>query len=440
MKIRSRLIGIFTLFLFNALPGKAQDSAVLNSRDAIRIALENNLDIRIVQEDLNIARINNTWGNAGKWPVVTAFMQNTEAITTLNQELSNGSNIKRNGVSNNVLNGNITAQWRIYNGQRVRATKQRFEELERIGTINVEQQMQRISFDVLLTYYNIVRLNQQVKATNAIIALAQEREKIARTRYEVGSAAKTDMLQASIDLNGQQNNLVEIRRQIANTKATLNTLLKRPADQPFAVADTVFTIPKMDYKQSLARLDTQNLDLMRAGRERALLVEERRIINSQRLPVVSLNSVTNFNRNQSSAGLFLVNQSYGPNIGLSVGIPIYNSNIFKTQLRVNDVQQRQQSLQQELLKTQLQRDLLIAYQEYETAKGVAETELRNVKAAEENNFISTERFKKLQGNTIELRQAQLSLIEAQDRYINAVFRAKVAALSIDLLLGEVEPR
>jgi outer membrane protein TolC len=300
--------------------------------------------------------------------------------------------------------------------------------------------MQRISFDVLLTYYNIVRLNQQVKATNAIIALAQEREKIARTRYEVGSAAKTDMLQASIDLNGQQNNLVEIRRQIANTKATLNTLLKRPADQPFAVADTVFTIPKMDYKQSLARLDTQNLDLMRAGRERALLVEERRIINSQRLPVVSLNSVTNFNRNQSSAGLFLVNQSYGPNIGLSVGIPIYNSNIFKTQLRVNDVQQRQQSLQQELLKTQLQRDLLIAYQEYETAKGVAETELRNVKAAEENNFISTERFKKLQGNTIELRQAQLSLIEAQDRYINAVFRAKVAALSIDLLLGEVEPR
>ena len=300
--------------------------------------------------------------------------------------------------------------------------------------------MQRITYDVLLTYYNIVRLNQQVRATNAIIALAQEREKIARTRYEVGSAAKTDMLQASIDLNGQQNNLVDIRRQIANTKATLNTLLKRSAEQPFEVADTAFNIPRVDYRQSLARLDTQNLELMRASRERALLVEDRRIINSQRLPVVNLNSVTNFNRNQSSAGLFLVNQSYGPNIGMSVGIPIYNSNIFKTQLRVNEVQQRQQALQQELLKTQLRRDLLIAYQEYETAKGVSETELRNVKAAEENNFIATERFKKLQGNTIELRQAQLSLIEAQDRYINAMFRAKIAAMSIDLLLGEVEAK
>jgi outer membrane protein TolC len=92
-----------------------------------------------------------------------------------------------------------------------------------------------------------------------------------------------------------------------------------------------------------------------------------------------------------------------------------------------------------LLKTQVQRDLLIAFQEYQTAIRIAEMEQKNVKNAEENNFIATERFKKLQGNTIELRQAQLSLIEAQDRYINAVFRSKIAALSIDLLTGEVRP-
>lgn len=434
MKIKSLIIYLIVPFTL-----KAQDSTVLNSRDAVRHALENNLDIKIVQEDLNIAKINNNWGNAGKWPTVNAFISNTEAVNNLNQELSNGNTIKRNGATNNITSASLSASWRLYNGQRVQATKQRFEELEKIGTINVEQQMQRITYDVLLTYYNIVRLNQQVKAANAIIALAEERQKIAQTRFEVGSAAKTDMLQSSIDLNEQQINLVDINRQIRNNKAILNTLLKRPAEQPFEVADTAFSIPKMSYQEALARLDTQNLDLMRAERERALLVEDRRIINSQRLPTLSLNSTTNYNRNKASAGLFLVNQTYGPNIGLALGLPIYNSNITKTQLRVNTVQQRQQMMLQELLKTQLQRDLLIAFQEYETAIGVADTELRNLKSAEENNFISTERFKKLVGNTIELRQAQLSLIEAQDRYINAVFRAKVAALSIDLLLGEVRP-
>ena len=431
----------FLLVLFAApLALQAQqDSTVLNAQDAVRIALEKNLNIKIVQEDLTIAKINNTWGNAGRWPTITAFMQNTEAVTNLDQQLSNGTNIKRNGVTNNVLNGNLTAQWRIYNGQRVVASKRRFEELEKIGQINVEAQMQQISFDVLVTYYNIVRLNQQVKAFSGIIALAEERLKIAQTRFEVGSAAKTDMLQSAIDLNGQQNSLVDIKRQIQNNKAILNTLLLRPANQELTVADSVFTIPVMNYEEEIAKIDTQNLNLLRIQRERALLVEDRRIINSQRLPIFSVNSVTNFNRNKSSAGLFLVNSSYGPNIGVSLAVPIYNSNIFKTQLRVNEVQQKQQYMQQELLKTQVQRDLLIAFQEYQTAIRIAEMEQKNVKNAEENNFIATERFKKLQGNTIELRQAQLSLIEAQDRYINAVFRSKIAALSIDLLTGEVRP-
>jgi outer membrane protein TolC len=435
MKIKFLLIFFAAPFALQA----QQDSTVLNAQDAVRIALEKNLNIKIVQEDLTIAKINNTWGNAGRWPTITAFIQNTEAVTNLDQQLSNGTSIKRNGVTNNVLNGNLTAQWRIYNGQRVVASKRRFEELEKIGQINVEAQMQQISFDVLVTYYNIVRLNQQVKAFSGIIALAEERLKIAQTRFEVGSAAKTDMLQSAIDLNSQQNSLVDIKRQIQNNKAILNTLLLRPANQELTVADSVFTIPVMSYEEEISKIDTQNLNLLRIQRERALLVEDRRILNSQRLPIFSVNSVTNFNRNKSTAGLFLVNSSYGPNIGVSLAVPIYNSNIFKTQLRVNEVQQKQQAMQQELLKTQVQRDLLIAFQEYQTAIRIAEMEQKNVKNAEENNFIATERFKKLQGNTIELRQAQLSLIEAQDRYINAVFRSKIAALSIDLLTGEVRP-
>jgi outer membrane protein TolC len=431
------MIRFLTILFLLPLSLFAQDSTVLSSEDAVRIALENNLDIKIIEADRDIAIINNTWGNAGKWPTVNANISNTEAISNLNQVLSNGSEIKRNGVTNNVLNANLQASFRIYNGKRITATKRRFEELEKIGDLSVNQEMQRISFDVLVAYYNIVRLNQQVKATQAIIALSEERYNIAKRRFDVGSAAKTDMLQSGIDMNEQRINLNNIEQQIRNNKAILNTLLKRPADMDFSVADSTFQIPPLDYKQAIAKIDSQNLNLLIAERERALLVEERRIINSQRLPVLSLNSTTSYNRTKATGGFFLTNQTYGPNIGLGLGIPIYNSNIFKTQLRVNEVQQKQQKLQIELLRTQLQRDVYIAFEEFQNAAHVAEVERINVKIAEENNFISTERFKKLQGNTIELRQAQLSLIEAQDRYINALFREKVAATAIQLILGEV---
>lgn len=429
-----RIISIFVLLPFSL---RAQDSSLLSSANAVKLALENNLNIKLVEADLEIATINNNWGNAGKWPIVNMTLSNIEAISNLNQVLSNGNTIKRNGVSNNILNANLTAAWRVYNGKRIEATKQRLEELEKIGEINLKQEMQRISYEVLLSYYNIVRLNQQIKAINAIIALSKERYTIAKTRFDVGSAAKTDMLQSEIDLNEQTVTLSSLDRQIKSAKASLNTLLKRKVDHPITVTDSTFKIPSMDYNMVLSKVDTQNLDLMRAERQRAILAEDRRIIQSGRLPVVSLTSSSNYNRNKASGGFFLTNQTFGPNIGVNVSIPIFNSNQFKTQLKANSIQQRQQFIQKELLVTQIQQDVYNAFLEWENTAKIAEVERANVQIATENNNIATERFRKLQGNSIELRQAQLSLIQAQDRYIDALYRQKLAATSIQLILGEV---
>jgi outer membrane protein TolC len=216
--------------------------------------------------------------------------------------------------------------------------------------------------------------------------------------------------------------------------------MKRPPETPLDTKDTTFNVQQIRLSDFVSKLDSQNYDLLRAQREREVLLQEHQIINSARLPVVSLNSTTSFNRTMASAGLFLTNQTYGPNLGVSVGIPIYNSNITKTQLRVNETQQKQQTLVTEQLRDQLQRDLFIAFREYQDALRTLEKEQLNVKAAEENNFIATERFKKLQGNSIELRQAQLSLVDAKDKLINAEFRAKVAETTIELISGEVGVR
>jgi outer membrane protein len=433
--MRIKLIPVF--YMLSALCSSQAQDSLMTARDAVDIALQHNLRIQIAQSDQDIARINNNWGNAGKWPTVTAGIGNTEALTNLNQKLSNGSEIIRNGVTNNILNANISANWRIYNGMRVRATKERFEELERISDLQLKQEITRLTYDVLIAYYNLVRLNLQVRATTAIIDLSKEREKIAETRFNVGSAAKTDLLQASIDLNTQLVNLTNIQQQIRVNRSILNNLLKREPDAPLAVLDTAFGQQLVDMEDYKKRTESQNFQLLLAQRDRALLLQDRRIINAQRLPVLSINSNTSFNRNKATGGFFLTNQTYGPNIGVNLAVPIFNNNITRTQLKVNELQQKQQQLQYDLLKTEIRRDLQVAFDEYKNALSISEVEKENVKLAKENNYISTERFRKLQSNSIELRQAQLSLIEAQDRYINAAYRAKVAATTLQLLAGEV---
>lgn len=414
----------------------AQDS-VFTANEVIGIAVKENLDIQIAQSDVDIAKINNNWGNAGILPTIAAQATNTEAVSNLNQKLNNGNSIQRNNVANNNLNANLNLSWRIYNGMRIRSTKERFEIIERMGNIAFKQQVDQVIFDVLSVYFNLVRLNKQVNSTLAIIDFSKERVKIAETRFNVGSGTKTDMLQAKIDLNAQEVSLQNIFRQIAATKASLNNLLKRNPSQPIYAKEEQFRIPFINLEEVFKKIDEQNFQMLMAQQTKLNLANDRKIIYSQKLPTLTLNSAAFLNRTISTAGLFLTNQTYGPNVGLTVGVPIFQSNINKTQLRVNTVQQKQQNLEIEALRARIQRDLYIAYQEYQNAIEAAKVEEINVKLAEENNKISTERFRKLQSNSIELRQAQLSLNEAQDRYINAQYRAHIAATSILFIIGEI---
>jgi len=436
MKKRELLLTLPYMMIFAISEIKGQDS-VFSAREAVDLALQQNLGIQIAMSEVDIARINNNWGNAGKWPTITAGIGNTEALTNLNQQLSNGSEIKRNGVTNNILTANLSTNWRIYNGMRIRATKERFEALEKMSELQLKQEINTLTLEVLQSYFNLVRLNMQARATKAIIDLSLEREKIAETRFNVGSAGKTDLLQASIDLNSQQVNLANLYQQIRVGKSNLNTLMRRNPDDHLVITDTSFIIPTLSIETYRDKSLSQNFQLLMAQRERAVLLEDKRIINAQRLPVLSLSSNTSFNRNKATGGFFLTNQTYGPNIGLNLSIPIFNGNITRTQLKTQEIRLRQQNLQTEELKTLIRRDLQIAFDEYKNAMEVSAVEQKNVSLARENNFISTERFKKLQSNSIELRQAQLSLIEAQDRYITAAFRAKLASVNLQWLSGEI---
>jgi len=270
MRIKAVLL---SLLFANAVA--SQDSS-FTAKEAIDLALKQNLDIQIASTDLDIAKVNNNWGNAGGLPTATGNIFNTEAISNINQKLANGSNIERNNVSNSSINANLAISWRVFNGMRVRSTMERFDAMEKMGTIAVAQQIDQVIFDVLNIYYNLIRLNKQVIATKAIIDLSKERLKIAETRFNVGNGAKTDMLQAKIDLNAQEVNLQNIYKQVSNTKASMNTLLKKDAGASFHPKEEQFSIPSIEYNALVSKIDQQNPQLLLAQQEKLNLMIEKK--------------------------------------------------------------------------------------------------------------------------------------------------------------------
>ncbi|MFZ4058301.1 MAG: TolC family protein [Ferruginibacter sp.] len=411
---------------------------LLTLTDAVKIAIQNNYDILIAKNLVEAATINNNWGNAGALPTIALTANKTLASNNLQQNLSNGTIIKRDGASVNNLNAGVAVNWRFFDGMRMYATKNRLAELEKIGEINFTRMVNETAYDVISSYLNIVRLKQQVKATQEVIALNNERLKIATAKFKIGTSAKTDQLQAEVDLNEQKALLLGFENNISIEKSNLNTFLARAASTPFETADSIqLQIPGIDYTAIQQKLSTQNPQVLLAKSNLAVLMQTKKEINAQRLPSANLGANYNFLRNKNAAGFTLLNQSYGPSATIGLSIPIFNGGNVKRQLKVADIDIKNQQLANQQIQQQLNNTLNNAFLNYNNGKSLATLEQQNLLLVKENNLINLERFRLQSITSVELRQGQLNYASAQTRLINSLFQAKIAEAEMLLLAGEI---
>lgn len=428
-------VPVFLVLIFSASGLGAQPLLTLN--EAIKQALEKNYDIQIARNDESISELQNNWGVAGALPTVSANGGYTISNSTVFQKLNSGQEIDRKGATLQNENASLSAQWRIFNGFRAVAAKKRLEELETIGNMAVRQQANATVYNVISAYLNLLRLKLEKKALEETLALFKERMDLAQSRFNIGTAGKSDYLQAQVDYNEQQNNMLVNELNTKSSITYLNNLLTRSPDEVFVIDDTITTVTLPSRSEIMSSLDTLNPQLLIAKSNELVLIQEAREINSQRLPVLSLNTGANFSNSKNSAGQFLQNTSYGPTAGITLAIPIYQGGQIKTQLRVNEIQQKTQRIQYDILKNNLLTSLADAFNSTENAGKKYRLEKENLVLVKENNFIAMERFRKGSITTVELRQTQLNFIESQTRLINSLYQKKQAEADVLLIMGRL---
>ena len=415
----------------------AQEPSKMSVDDAIRMAVEKNFDVEIVKNEQQIGAINNNWGTAGLYPTINATSTISIASNNLEQKFFDGREINRNGAILKNINAGLLVSWRIFDGMRMFASKRRLEELEKIGELSFRSQVNTTVFNVIASYYEIVQLNQQRKALQATIKFFEERKLIAESRFTIGTAPKTDFLQAEVDLNQQKGSLLAIENSIRVAKANFNNLLARKPETVFEVMDVIEPDAGLTYAALLQKAQTDNYDLLLAQSSLSVLVQQKREIISQRLPSVTLNGNYNFNQGKNSAGQFLLNRSSGPSGNVGIAIPIFQGGNIKRQEQVADIGIKNQQIVIERLKNQVNTSLLNAYYNFQNALNLVKLEKNTLTLIEENNLIATERFRKLAITSLELRQVQIDYINGQTRYINSLYMAKLAEAEMKLIAGDL---
>jgi outer membrane protein TolC len=432
---RISVLIILTFFFFK-LPARSQDS-LMTAQEAIQTAIENNYGVLISKNEIEIGSINNSWANTGVIPIVSATATKQVGVNNLQQKLNNGTVITKNGNSSQNLNAGIAVNWKIFDGLKMFATKKRLEELERNGEYAFRKNLNETVYNVISSYYNIVTLNEQRKATLEQISLYNDRYALAERRFEIGTGAKYEVLQAQVDLNEQRSNLLALDNSIATAKASLLNLLGKQPDTSFNVIDTILIADLPPYADVQNKIAKQNPDLLLANSQLYILKQQKKEINADRLPSVNLNGYYNFSRNSSSAGFNLFNQTYGPSGSVGISVPLFAGIVVKKQLQISDIQLKDQQITIDQTRNNIQTELTNAYLNYNNALKAIELEKNNLVLAKENIIIATERYKRLNITSVELRQIQISYNDARNRLYNALYQAKIAEATVALLSGDI---
>ncbi len=409
----------------------------LSLKEAVTIAIQNSYDIKLVENNLTIAKNNNNYGVAGGLPTVTATGTNNNTLTTINQTFPDASrNTTRNGVDGTTLNGGLTATMILFNGYRVAATKERLASIEKQSAAALQTQMLNTSSMVMQQYYNVIRQAAFLKTIEKSIEASEERVAIVKTRQEVGVANQADLLQSNLDLNAllqaKQNQLVVL----AQVKADLYNSMVVPATSNYTFTDSI----QVDGRLAL-------LDIESKMKDHPLLQSAQQLINVNQFleketkaltyPTLRANTGYNYNSNKSAAGFILLNESYGPFLGFNLSIPIYAGSASKRAVKNAQINTVSAKLQYENTAQDLGTELFKTYQNYQNSLKQTPIEVQNYEMSQALLALVMEKFKLGQATIVDVKQAQQSFENAGFRLTSLRFSAKIAEIELKRLSNQL---
>lgn len=429
------LLTTLILFLFCLVKTSAQE--ILTIEEAIKIALENNFEIRIAKNNSKINETNVTIGNAGMLPTATASVVDNNSIQNSSQTRQDGTSVSLDNAKNNSLNYGVSLDWTIFDGMRMFARLDQLKELQKLGDAELKRTILIKIGQVNSAYYDLVQQQQQLAALDTTIVISKQRIDLANNRFTIGKASKLEVLNAQVDLNSDQVALLRQKESYINSKILLNQYLARDPKIDFRVVDQVSVDDKLIFADLLDLAQKQNPALEAQIINKRIAELQLKQVKAGRYPTVQLNSGYNFTDSQSSLGFTSQASSRGLNYGFSASMNIFdgfnqhrNEKVAKLDIENTQIAIEQQNM---VLNTQLS----TAFQTYLTNIELIGLEDNNEEIARQNLSITLDKFRIGTITTLEFRTAQLNYVNAKVRNSNAQYQAKLSEIALKELAGNI---
>ncbi len=427
------IIALYLMVFYGMVDTNAQDTLELAT--AIQIGLENNFNIKISQGQKEIAANNNTIGNAGFLPTLDLTAAQRYTIENTTQKFIDDRVQSRDGAKSNNFSAGAAFNWVLFDGTTMFYTKDRLEELEKQGVAITEAVIQNTVAQIAKEFYTVALEQIRLGLLEENIGLSEDRMDIAQNKYEFGKASKMEYLQAQVDLNRDKSNYMIQQENLAAAKTALNELLGREVTLDFYVVFDPELNTELKYEELRSAMESSNPELTAAQYEMnaARLVQKE--LFGERIPELGVNFGYNYAKSEAQAGFLLSRQSSGITYGVSATWNLFDGFNLNRRVQNARISAENSQLNYDAIKLSLERELYSNYISYQNNIQLRTMEQANQEVARENNEIAIERYRVGNSSPLELREAQINLLEANLRYLNAAYSIKTGEIDLLTLAG-----
>ncbi|MCK5076641.1 MAG: TolC family protein [Calditrichia bacterium] len=302
-----------------------------------------------------------------------------------------------------------------------------------------QNQLQQTILSIVEKYYDLVKQQKLLTAKNRAVERSEEQDRRAKTMYELGATAKVDMLRAKVNLGNDKMAFLQQKNALENAKHQLNLAMGREPLTPINVSDELRpTLSMEDVSKLKEQLEISNPSLKNLKLALTSSNYNKKISFGSMLPNVAF--FARWSRNVPNMdGMFKdFDREYNHSYGLSLNVNLFNG--FRDHVNHQNAKIAEKMAQENFRqqKQQLLSQLKYYYNQFNTFKEIRETNLLNIQAAQEEYKLADERFKIGSGTSLELRDAQVRLSDAEQLLIESDYQLVLTKNQIQALLGRLK--
>ena len=427
---------IVIIFLLCFSSSFAQEK--LTKEEAVNLALENNYGILIAKNNVKIAENNSSLNNSGYLPRITANAGANYNLNDTENTLQNGTISENNGAESKSYNASIGLNYTLFDGLGRSYNYKKLKESYNLSELEAQTVIENSLLQIFSIYYNVSQLTEDNKNIRASLNVSKQRLLRAKYGFEYGQNTKLQVLNAEVDVNNDSIRYINTRRLLANSKRDLNLVLGRNVNTDFSVETVIAFNLVFELNTLLEKAKNYNIEVQKVNKNLQISEFDIKINKSNLLPSLNLNSSYGFNKSDNDNSFNYAEQlSQGLNAGLSLNWNLFDGGTTKTRIQNAKIYEDNLKVQKEKVLNELERNVANALEVYNNSLFILNAEEKNVET-NKNNFSRTEeKFKLGQATSIEFRQAQINLLNAQSNLNAAKYDAKNAELILLQLSGEL---